>query len=123
MSTILITILAAVGSMFASTGFWSYITWKREKKDTDKRLLLGLAHDRLINLCAKYIHRGYITHEEYDDLVNYLYKPYKDRGGNGTVDKFMKQVDTLEVKAVSGMSDMQSYKEDFYGLMDKKGGK
>jgi len=122
LNTVLLTILSAVGAMFASTGFWSYITWKREKRDADKKLLLGLAHDRLINLTSKYIHRGFITHEEYDDLENYLYKPYKERGGNGTVDKFMQQVDKLEVRAVSNMSDMQAFKEDFYGLKDTRGG-
>lgn len=121
-TTILITILTAAGAIFASTGFWTYITWKKEKRDSDKRLLLGLAHDRLINLTSKYIHRGYITHEEYDDLKVYLYEPYKYRGGNGTVDKFMQQVDKLEVRAVSDINQMTAFKEDFYGLSNKKGG-
>jgi len=121
-NTLAITILTAVGAMFASTGFWQYVSWKKGKKDADKNLLLGLAHDRLINLTSKYIHRGYITHEEYDDLKLYLYEPYKARGGNGTVDKFMQQVDKLEVRAVSDMSAMQAFKEDFYGLKDNRGG-
>lgn len=42
-----------------------------------------------------YIHRGYITKEEYDDLNAYLYDPYKEAGGNGSAEKVMMDVQKL----------------------------
>ena len=119
MATIIIAIVSAVAAVFASQGFWAFITHKSEKQKAEEKLLMGLAHDRLINLSAKYIHRGYITHEEYDDLRNYLYTPYKERGGNGTVEKILIEVDKLPVKAVT---DIYQLKEELYNLDLKKGG-
>ena len=45
-----------------------------------------------------YIQRGYITKDEYENLHDYLYLPYKKLGGNGTAEKIMKEVDRLSLK-------------------------
>lgn len=113
MGNIVIAIITSVAAIFASTGFWTFFTKKYESDTAEEKLLMGLAHDRLINLSTKYIHRGYITHEEYNDLREYLYLPYLKRGGNGTVEKIFAEVDKLPIKAVS---DIYKIKEDFYGL-------
>ena len=113
MNTVLISIITAVAAIFASTGFWAFITKKTDNNAAEQKLLMGLAHDRLINQATKYIHRGYITHEEYDDIREYLYLPYLKKGGNGTVEKIMAEVDKLPIKAVS---DIYHMKADFYGL-------
>ena len=42
--------------------------------------------------------RGYITKDEYENLHDYLYLPYKKLGGNGTAEKIMKEVDRLSLK-------------------------
>lgn len=89
-----ITILVA---MIASTGFWSLVQWKVNKKANDNDLLLGLAHDRILSLCGEYINRGKITQSEYENLNKYLYKPYIARGGNGLVKRMMEQVNKLPV--------------------------
>lgn len=91
-----ITILVA---MIASTGFWSLVQWKVNKKANDNDLLLGLAHDRILSLCNEYIDRGNITQSEYENLNKYLYKPYIARGGNGLVKHMMEQVNKLPVIA------------------------
>ena len=115
-ATVLIAIISAAAAVFASTGFWAYITRRSERDTAEKKLLMGLAHDRLISQSTRYINRGFISHEEYEDLRHYLYDPYLAKGGDGTVEKMMKKVDELPVKAVS---DMVRAKEVFYGLTDQ----
>lgn len=57
--------------------------------------LVGIGHDRIVYLGAHYLERGYITQDEYENLNDYLFKPYKALGGNGTAEKIMKEVDKL----------------------------
>ena len=90
-----ISILVAV---FASTGFWTFVQKKGEKKDARTRMLLGLAHDRIVALCAEYLARGYILQSEYENLGKYLYKPYLELGGNGLVKRMMESVDKLPLR-------------------------
>ena len=90
-----ITILCAV---LASSGFWAIIQKRMEKKDVKTQMLIGLAHDRIISLGLSYIERGYITSDEYENLVDYLYKPYEAMGGNGTAKKIVDEVKKLEIR-------------------------
>lgn len=98
MNTYIIPIIVAV---FASTGFWQFINnqieAKKKKKSDETELILGLAHDRIYDLCRHYIARGDITTSEYDNLM-YLYRPYHKCGGNGTGDKLIEEVDKLPMK-------------------------
>jgi hypothetical protein len=57
--------------------------------------LVGMGHDRILYLGSRYIERGYITKDEYENLNDYLFKPYKALGGNGTAEKIMREVDKL----------------------------
>lgn len=82
-------------SVLASSGLWTIIQKRVDKKDANKDLLIGIAHDRIMFLAMSYIARGYITRDEYENLYNYLYNPYKKAGGNGSADHIMKQVDKL----------------------------
>lgn len=92
---ILVTI---VSSVLASSGLWALISKRLEKKDVKTQMLLGLAHDRIMHLGMVYIDRGWITHDEYENFHEYLYKPYKKMGGNGTGDHIMSEVDKLELR-------------------------
>ena len=96
MSDTLYTIILAV---FASTGFWTLINnvieRKSKRKNADTKLLLGLAHDRICYLAETYIKRGNITKDEYENLNDYLFLPYEERGGNGTAAKLMAEVRKL----------------------------
>lgn len=89
-----ITILISV---LGSSGLWAYIQTKYQNKDTKTMMLLGLGHDRIVYLCSEYLEKGFITYEEYENLYEYLYKPYKALGGNGTAERLMDEVKKLPV--------------------------
>lgn len=85
-------------ALVSSTGLWSYLASYRNKHDAKTRLLIGLAHDRIIYLGTQYIERGYITTDEYENLNDYLYQPYAENGGNGSAKRVMEQVKALPIK-------------------------
>jgi len=91
-----------VGAIFASGGFWAFINAiyqnRSKKQNALVKLMLGLGHEKIIELGLKYIERGYVTKDEYEDLVKYLYAPYIELGGNGTVEKIMESVKKLPIK-------------------------
>ena len=95
-----ITILASV---LASSGFWLFLQTMLQKridaKDAKTQMIIGLGHDRIIALGLQYIERGSITHDEYENLVDYLYKPYYMMGGNGSAERIVNEVKKLPVKA------------------------
>lgn len=97
-------VVAIVVAIFACDGFWSYIRYKAEsRKGHNKEIqvikegLLALLHDRLYNIGEMYIMSGYITFDEFDNLA-YLYKPYKDLGGNSTGDDVYEKCKNLPRK-------------------------
>lgn len=69
--------------VIGSAGFWSYLDARRTKKSASTRLLIGIAHDRITFLGMKYVERGYITRDEYENLNDYLYEPYTGSGCPG----------------------------------------
>lgn len=90
-------VVTVVCSVLASSGFWAWMTSRREKKDAKTKMLLGLGHDRIISLAIQYIERGWITQDEYEDLNKYLYQPYVELGGNGTAERLMRAVKDLPI--------------------------
>ncbi len=88
----LVTVLCAV---LASSGFWALMQKLTDKKDARTQMLVGLAHDRILYLGMSYIQRGYITKDEYENLYDYLYKPYLKMGGNGSAKRVMGEVEKL----------------------------
>ena len=116
------TLLTILGTILASSGFWAYIQERSKRKAAENKqnnletqMLIGLAHaenkqkqnigrsiasvahDRIIYLGMVYIERGYITQDEYENLYEYLYKPYKKLGGNGSAKRIMTEVDQLAI--------------------------
>lgn len=91
-------IATIVCSVLASSGLWALVSKRMDHKDARTELLIGIAHDRIIFLGMSYIHRGYITQEEYENLHTYLYGPYKKAGGNGSAERVMKEVDKLPIR-------------------------
>ena len=92
-------ILSVVSSVLASTGLWGMIARMVEKRtcrdDVHAKMLIGLAHDRICYLGEKYLERGWVTKDEFENLHDYLYKPYEALGGNGTAEKIMREVGVL----------------------------
>ena len=95
MTGYVITIIVAI---FGSTGYWSWLSGRRAKRDGASKLLLGLAYRSIVESSERYIARGYIAVDEYDELNRYLYEPYKAMGGNGTAAKLMEEVKKLPTK-------------------------
>ena len=98
------TLLTILGTILASSGFWAYIQERSKRKAAENKqnnletqMLIGLAHDRIIYLGMVYIERGYITQDEYENLYEYLYKPYEKLGGNGSAKRSMTEVDQLAI--------------------------
>lgn len=92
-------IVTIICSVLASSGFWTYIQKKNEKNDNKTKLLVGLAHDRIIHLGITYIEKGYITKDEFENLHDYLYIPYKAEGGNGSAERVMDEVKKLPIRS------------------------
>lgn len=78
--------------------FWAFIQKKNDNKDVKSQMLIGLAHDRIIFLGMHYIERGWITQDEYENLYEYLYKPYEKLGGNGSAKRIMTEVNKLPIR-------------------------
>lgn len=98
MESLVRTLLTILASIVASSGFWAFLQKKLESKDVKVKMLVGLAHDRIIFLGMQYITRGYITHDEYENLYDYLYTPYKQMGGNGSAERIINEVQKLSVR-------------------------
>lgn len=110
------SIVALILAVFASTGFWTFLTSRfsnhdKKRKDLENeleelkksvdlqsRMLKGLGHDRIVYLGNEYLSRKSITKDEYENLHDYLFDPYKNLGGNGTAEKVMREVEKLPLK-------------------------
>ena len=96
---VLSLVAGVITSLITSQGFWAHQTAKSQKNDAEAHLLRGLAHTRIMTLCTKYIERGWITPEEYEDHATFLYQPYIELGGNGTVKKMMEtEINKLPIR-------------------------
>ena len=108
-------VVSVLTAVLASGGLWSFLSKKQEirfeelerkrkeeaeaeeKNDVKTKLLVGLAHDRLIYLTNKYLEEGWISSENYENLT-YMYEPYIKGGGTGTVKRNMEKVEKLPFK-------------------------
>lgn len=91
-------VMTIILSIFASGGFWAFLQFVMNKKDTRTEMLIGLGHDRIVYLGTQYLERGFITPEEYENLYDYLYKPYEKIGGNGSAKRIMEEVKKLPTR-------------------------
>ncbi len=99
-------LITAIAAVIASSGFWAYINHKKNKPNLLYKLVIGLAHDRIVCLALRYIDAGYITQDEYDNLHSFLFEPYIGLGGNGTAIRLMKEVDGLPIISNKERSDI-----------------
>ena len=58
-------------------------TAERARTNAINAGVLALLHDRLYQACTFYLKRKYCTLEDRDNL-EYMFRPYKALGGNGT---------------------------------------
>lgn len=104
----MIAIAGAIIAGITSGGFTSLVIFliqrhdqKKGKHSAESEMLLGLGHDRIVYLGDLYIRRGFISKDEYENLHDYLFKPYLELGGNGTAERVMKEVEKLPLKEVN----------------------
>lgn len=94
-------LVAVFSSVLASSGLWAYLMKKAEQKDVKTEMLIGLGHDRIVYLGMSFIERGWISQDEYENLNDYLYKPYEKLGGNGSAKKIMQEVNKLPIRKIN----------------------
>jgi hypothetical protein len=98
------------GGFFAAlvSGVIQIVLWRMNRKaklaDNDdaahKAIRAGLRiilYDRIKHLCKVYIARGAVAIEELEDLTAMHNVYHGDLGGNGFLDKLMKQVNELPI--------------------------
>lgn len=102
-------IIAIIGSGALAaliSGIFSLILYKVQKddrkKDASTKMLLGLGHETIVELGLRYLEQGYITDIQYNDLITYLWTPYKALGGNGTAEKIIEEVKRLPIRNHEG---------------------
>lgn len=106
---LVITVICAV---FASNGFWSLLQSRKEKKDAKVQMILGLGHDRIIHLCKFYLEQGWISADDFENLYEYLYTPYKAMGGNGTAQRLMERVEKLPTVPPNTIPRKENFEDD-----------
>lgn len=89
-----------VAAVLASSGLWAVVAKRVDKGDAQRKMLVGLAHDRIVHLGMVYVDRGYITQDEYENLNDYLYAPYEKMGGNGSAKRVMEEVRRLPIHKI-----------------------
>lgn len=103
-------ITALAGFLAASSGFWIYLRNRTQDRDTARnantQLLMGLAQNKILELGMKYIERGWVTKDEYQDLRQYLFEPYTQLGGNGTAERIMHAVERLPFRAEGKLEEI-----------------
>lgn len=92
------TLLGIIGVIFASQGFWTWLMSRSNNKTAKDRIIMGLAYAEICRRAEHYIADGEISTDDYKDFEKYLYKPYKEMGGNGTAEKLMKEVEKLPIR-------------------------
>lgn len=98
-------LITSLVTVLACSGFWTYQTKRLEmrlarqdQQSLETKVLIGLGHDRIMYLGMKYIERGYVRKDEYENLFEYLYKPYEQMGGNGSAKRIMSEVEKLPIR-------------------------
>ncbi len=89
-----------VVAVLTSSGLWAVVAKRVDKGDAQRKMLVGLAHDRIVHLGMVYVDRGYITQDEYENLNDYLYAPYEKMGGNGSAKRVMEEVRRLPIHKI-----------------------
>ena len=86
----------SITALLGGSGIWAWIKANSERNNTENRLLLQVAKNQLVTQGRKYLKRGYITMDEYEEYES-EFKIYEILGGNGLARRVFKQVDDLPI--------------------------
>ena len=98
MNETLAVILAIFGTVGSSIGFWQFMANRGLRKNALVCLMMGMAHERIVQTGIAYIERGYITTEEYGAYSKYFFEPYISLGGNGLAQRVYEEVKRLPIR-------------------------
>ena len=101
METWIPLVLTSIGSIAASSGFWTYVMRKDQSKNAVTQLMMGMAYEYITSHGVGYIQRGWISMDELEELSNYYFDPYKALGGNGVAERVMGEVKRLPLRPQS----------------------
>lgn len=94
-------LICIIPAILASQGLWTYLLYKKQKRDERKDLRvqadLVILHDLIYRYCREAIVRGYTTFDEFDN-INSLYSVYHKIGGNGTAERLYNEFCELPKK-------------------------
>ena len=82
------------------TWLWRALLRRKQENEQCRVGMMALLHDRMYQAGSFFIARGYCTPEDRSNL-EYLYKPYKALGGNGTGETLYKKCQELPLSADS----------------------
>ncbi len=105
MEVVWVAVIASLGSVIASSGFWAYIQRKDNTKNAMYRLLRSLAYTELMRQGLIYIERGWISRDELEEYEEGLYGPYKAFGGNGVAERIRGDVVRLPIQSYKRYSE------------------
>lgn len=93
--TIAVALLSSTGLSALVTGLFARSREKRRQHDGVQAGVRMLLYDRIKHLGTKYLADGYVKPDALEDLIA-MHKIYQDElGGNGFLDKIMKDVRAL----------------------------
>lgn len=85
-----------ITTVLSTPGIWALVKTRTQRNDSEDKLLLQVAKNQLVNQGRKYLKRGYITMDEYEEYES-EYQVYSALGGNGLARRVFKQVDDLPI--------------------------
>lgn len=91
-------ILCVLGSSALAaliSGLFNLASTKQKKESGLEAGVRILLYDRIKHVCLKYIERGYVTHDEYEDLIKMHDVYHTSLKGNGFLDGEMHRVEQL----------------------------
>lgn len=83
-----------ITTVLSGPGIWAWAKTLTQRNDSEDKLLLQVAKNQLVAQGRKYLNRGYIMMDEYEEYES-EYKVYSDLGGNGLARRIFEQVDDL----------------------------
>lgn len=95
MTEIIIAIIGGMAALFGGQGFWTWWGNRKRESSDESKLIMGIAYSKIRDLCEVHLSKGYVTTKEFHELEHYLYKPYRSKGGNGTIETLFEKVKEL----------------------------
>lgn len=74
-----------------------YIRDSEKINDSHLQLIIASYRFRLVQLCRVYLKQGYMTQEQYDQLIEF-FKVYHGLGGNGQAEEYYNKTMQLEIR-------------------------